>query len=198
VDKKDENTSEVDKPDENTPEENKPDESTKDPVKNDETETKINTTEEISFTDTQTNTVVSVVVTKAPDGEIIFAEATVIGKGTELNSGTKIQISRSVIAKIVEAAGTENVPITVKVVDQQGQTVYEIEVNAKDVKAGNTLYLFGYNSNTNSYTIIYDNEYKMTKNGDISITATKGTYKLVNLLDARSIMNEIIRSLLRH
>ena len=124
------------------------------------------------------------------------ATASIVKTGTRKVSGTKASISSSVVAQVVEAAGSKDVTITQKIVDSQGKTLCTVMVNAGDLSAKNKLVILAYNKKTGEYTLINAKAYTVSENGNVSVTIKdNGTYMLMDQTDANKVTKEILRTI---
>lgn len=119
-------------------------------------------------------------------------KAEVVKTGTKSAAGTKGTISSAVVAQITEAAGTNDVVITQKVVDQNGKTAYTVSVNAKDLSTGKKLTLVKYNKKTGKYTLYNKKTYKVTDAGVSQTIKDSGSYQLISEADAAKLVKEIL------
>ena len=119
-------------------------------------------------------------------------KAEVVKTGTKSAAGTKGTISSDVVAQITEAAGTNDVVITQKVVDKTGKTAYTVSVNAKDLSAGKKLTLVKYNKKTGKYTLYNKKTYKVTDAGVSQTIKDSGSYQLISEADAAKLVKEIL------
>ena len=135
----------------------------------------------------------TVTVTTTTDSKgSTFVKAEVVKTGTKSASGTKGTISSDVVAQITEAAGTNDVVITQKVVDKNGKTAYIVSVNAKDLSAGKKLTLVKYNKKTGKYTLCNKKIYKVTDAGVSLTIKNSGSYQLISEADAAKLVKEIL------
>lgn len=119
-------------------------------------------------------------------------KAEVVKTGTKSAAGAKGTISSDVVAQITEAAGTNDVVITQKVVDKTGKTAYTVSVNAKDLSAGKKLTLVKYNKKTGKYTLYNKKTYKVTDAGVSQTIKDSGSYQLISEADAAKLVKEIL------
>ena len=119
-------------------------------------------------------------------------KAEVVKTGTKSAAGTKGTISFDVVAQITEAAGTTDVVISQKVVDQNGKTAYTVSVNAKDLSAGKKLTLVKYNKKTGKYILYNKKTYKVTDAGVSQTIKDSGSYQLISEADAAKLVKEIL------
>ena len=118
--------------------------------------------------------------------------AEVVKTGTKSAAGTKGTISSAVVEQITEAAGTNDVVITQKVVDKNGKTAYTVSVNAKDLSTGKKLTLVKYNKKTGKYTLYNKKTYKVTDAGVSQTIKDSGSYQLISEADAAKLVKEIL------
>ena len=119
-------------------------------------------------------------------------KAEVVKTGTKSAAGTKGTISSDVVAQITEAAGTNDVVISQKVVDKNGKTAYTVSVNAKDLSAGKKLTLVKYNKKTGKYILYNKKTYKVTDAGVSQTIKDSGSYQLISEADAAKLVKEIL------
>ena len=135
----------------------------------------------------------SVTVTLVTDGEgKTSVKADVVTSGTKSASGTKSSISSDVVAQITEAAGTNDVVITQKVVDQDGKIAYTVSINAKDLTSGEKFIVVKYNKKTGKYTLCNKKIYKVTDAGVSLTIKNSGSYQLISEADAAKLVKEIL------
>ena len=135
----------------------------------------------------------SVTVTSVTDGEgKTSVKADVVTSGTKSASGTKGTISSDVVAQITEAAGTNDVVITQKVVDQDGKIAYTVSINAKDLTSGEKFIVVKYNKKTGKYTLCNKKIYKVTDAGVSLTIKNSGSYQLISEADAAKLVKEIL------
>lgn len=173
------------------------------------TETTVSTNPDGSKTETTVTTKpdgskVKTVATANKDGSTVTVTTTtdskgstsvkaeVVKTGTKSAAGTKGTISSDVVAQIIEAAGTNDVVITQKVVDKTGKTAYTVSVNAKDLSAGKKLTLVKYNKKTGKYTLYNKKTYKVTDAGVSQTIKDSGSYQLISEADAAKLVKEIL------
>ena len=135
----------------------------------------------------------SVTVTSVTDGEgKTSVKADVVTSGTKSASGTKGTISSDVVAQIIEAAGTTDIVITQKVVDQDGKIAYTVSINAKDLTSGEKFIVVKYNKKTGKYTLCNKKIYKVTDAGVSLTIKNSGSYQLISEADAAKLVKEIL------
>ena len=135
----------------------------------------------------------SVTVTSVTDGEgKTSMKAEVVKTGTKSAAGTKGTISSDVVAQITEAAGTTDIVITQKVVDQDGKIAYTVSINAKDLTSGEKFIVVKYNKKTGKYTLCNKKIYKVTDAGVSLTIKNSGSYQLISEADAAKLVKEIL------
>ena len=135
----------------------------------------------------------SVTVTSVTDGEgKTSMKAEVVKTGTKSAAGTKGTISSDVVAQITEAAGTTDIVITQKVVDQDGKIAYTVSINAKDLTSGEKFIVVKYNKKTGKYTLCNKKIYKVTDAGVSLTIKDSGSYQLISEADAAKLVKEIL------
>lgn len=129
----------------------------------------------------------TVTITKDSNGNVTDAGATV--------KNTKPEISTDVAAKIVEAAGTDNVAITTEVTDAKGNTKYTVTVDAKNLTAGNTLKVLVVDKKTGVKKLVNAKSYKVDENGTISVSLPKGCeYQLVTAKEVEKVEKAVLKT----
>ena len=130
----------------------------------------------------------TVTVKKDATGTIKSATASI---AKTVKSGSKATIYASLIEQIVEAAGTDKVKVSMTVKDSEGKTKYTVKVYAENLKAGEKLYIYKYDTK-NGYTMVDDKTYKVSKSGNVAVSISKkATYELVTKENASQIAKEI-------
>lgn len=130
----------------------------------------------------------TVTVKKDAAGTIKSATASI---AKTVKSGSKATIYASLIEQIVEAAGTDKVKVSMTVKDSEGKTKYTIKVYAENLKAGEKLYIYKYDTK-NGYTMVDDKTYKVSKSGNVAVSISKkATYELVTKENAEQIAKQI-------
>ena len=119
-------------------------------------------------------------------------KADVVTSGTKSAAGTKGTISSDVVAQITEAAGTTDIVITQKVVDQDGKIAYTVSINAKDLTSGEKFIVVKYNKKTGKYTLCNKKIYKVTDAGVNLTIKDSGSYQLISEADAAKLVKEIL------
>ena len=110
-------------------------------------------------------------------------------------SGAKTTISADTVKKITDAAGTDEVVISQRVVDATGKVLYTVKANASDLTAGNKLSIVKYNKKTKKYVLVSKKEYKVSASGNVSVTIkNNGTYKLVSQKKADEITKSVLKT----
>lgn len=146
-------------------------------------------TEKSVIAQSSATTSTTVTVEKDADGTIKDASANI---AKTIASGNKATVAASIVAQIVEAAGTGDVQITMSVRDSDGKLKYKVEVSAEDLKAGEELYIYKRNTKTGEYTMVNAKTYEVSKNGNVAVSMSKkATYELVTEKQAATINKEI-------
>ena len=123
------------------------------------------------------------------------SEASVETKGTEKKSGVSTSVSADVVKAITEKAGTTDVTIRQEVKKEDGSTAYTVEVNAVDIKAGDSLKLMKKDAKTGKLVLVDKKNYTVSKDGSINLTMkNEGDYVLLNNADAKAAAKEISKT----
>lgn len=139
--------------------------------------------------ESSSTTSTTVTVKKNGEGEITSAAASI---SNTVASGNKATVSAALVSQITEAAGTDDVKITMTVRDANGNTKYKLKVDAKDLKAGEDLYLYKLNTRTGEYVMVDAKTYGVSKSGSVAVSIkNKATYELVDYAQSAKITNEI-------
>ena len=129
----------------------------------------------------------SVTITKDVQGNVTSANATV--------SGSKGTLTADVVKQLTEAAGTEDLTITVQVKNANGDVKYTVSVSAKNVKNNKSLKAFVVNRKTGEYELINSKTYK-AKDGNLNVSfGKKGDYVLLTTKEAARIEKEILKTI---
>ena len=129
----------------------------------------------------------SVTITKDAQGNVTSAKATV--------SGSKGTLTADVVKQLTEAAGTEDLTITVQVKNANGDVKYTVSVSAKNVKNNKSLKAFVVNRKTGEYELINSKTYK-AKDGNLNASfGKKGDYVLLTTKEAARIEKEILKTI---
>uniref|UniRef100_UPI0040296519 glycosyl hydrolase n=1 Tax=Agathobacter sp. TaxID=2021311 RepID=UPI0040296519 len=151
-------------------------------------------TKKSEITDASGNKVATVTVKTDAAGKTT-ATANVTTTSKTGVTGAKTTISADTVKKITDAAGTEEVVISQKVVDATGKTFYTVKADASDLTAGNKLSIVKYNEKTKKYTLVSKKEYKVSASGNVSVTIkNNGTYKLVDQKKADEITKSVLKT----
>ncbi|MDD6637505.1 MAG: Ig-like domain-containing protein [Lachnospiraceae bacterium] len=131
----------------------------------------------------------TVTVKKDGKGEITSASASI---AKTVSSGNKATVSSAIVSQIIEAAGTEDVKVTMTVKDSKGNTKYKVKVDAEDLQAGEALYIYKLNTKTGEYTMVNAKTYEVSESGNVSVSVSKkATYELVTEEEAEQIEKQI-------
>ena len=129
----------------------------------------------------------SVTITKDAQGNVTDANATV--------SGSKGTLTADVVKQLTEAAGTEDLTITVQVKNANGDVKYTVSVSAENVKNNKSLKAFVVNRKTGEYELINSKTYK-AKDGNLNASfGKKGDYVLLTTKEAARIEKEILKTI---
>ena len=150
-------------------------------------------TEKTVIPESSSTTSTTVTVKKDGEGEIVSAKATVT---KTVNAGSKATIQSAVLEQIIEAAGTEDVTITMTVKDAEGKTKYTVKADAGDFEPGNELYIYKYDIRAKEYTLVNAKTYTVSKAGNVSVSMKiKATYYLVDAEEAAAINKKIVSTI---
>ncbi|MCM1105510.1 MAG: type I pullulanase [Blautia sp.] len=134
------------------------------------------------------DTSATVTVEKDAAGTVTEAEADV----SIQTASKKSALTSDVVAQIEEAAGQKNVKIKMTALTDDGEIRYTVELETKDLTAGNELYIYKLDAKTGEYVMVNAKTYKVTGNGSMSISITnKADYALVGSVEAKQINNAI-------
>lgn len=129
----------------------------------------------------------SVTITKDAQGNVTGANATV--------SGSKGTLTTDVVKQLTEAAGTEDLTITVQVQNANGDVKYTVSVSAENVKNNKSLKAFVVNRKTGEYELVNSKTYKV-KDGNLNASfGKKGDYVLLTTKEAARIEKEILKTI---
>lgn len=129
----------------------------------------------------------SVTITKDAQGNVTGANATV--------SGSKGTLTADVVKQLTEAAGTEDLTLTVQVKNAGGDVKYTVSVEAKNVKNNKSLKAFVVNRKTGEYELVNSKTYKV-KDGNLNASfGKKGDYVLLATQEAARIEKEILNTI---
>ena len=139
------------------------------------------------------NTEATVTVTKDGSNHVTAAKASIVNT----TSGSKVILSADIAEQVAEAAGQENVVITLTAKKANGDVAYQMTVNASDVKSGEDLYVYAYNKKTKEYTLVNAKTYTI-KNTNLSISLKNNKaneiYRLVNNKRSTTLTNKILKT----
>lgn len=161
-------------------------------TKNDTTGNVTGVTEKSVFAPVN-NTEATVTVTKDGSNHVTAAKASIVNT----TSGSKVILSADIAEQVAEAAGQENVVITLTAKKANGDVAYQMTVNASDVKSGEDLYVYAYNKKTKEYTLVNAKTYAI-KNTNLSISLKNNKaneiYRLVNNKRSTTLTNKILKT----
>ncbi|MDD6481701.1 MAG: Ig-like domain-containing protein [Lachnospiraceae bacterium] len=153
----------------------------------------ISVTEKTVIPESSASTSTTVTVRKDGKGEVTSARATITKTVT---TGSKATIQSSILAQIIEAAGTSDVTVTMTVKDADGKTKYSVKADAKDFESGNKLYIYKYDTGTKEYIMVDGKTYTVSKAGNVSVSQKiKATYYLLDAEEAAEINKKILSTI---
>lgn len=107
-------------------------------------------------------------------------------------SGKAASLSGAAIERIIAAAGTNDVSVTMNVKNNAGNIKYMVKANTTDLQAGNKLYAYKLNSATGEYVMVNAKSYKVDVSGNVNVSmSSKGTYELLNTAAAKQVNKKI-------
>lgn len=137
------------------------------------------------------DTSATVTVKKDSSGNTTAADAEV----TKTVEGNKVSLTGGVIAQLKEAAGGDDVAVTLTVKDNSGNTKYKLQADANDLEPGNQLFIYQYNSATGEYVMVNAKKYNVDANGSVDVSMSKNaTYQLMSAADAEKVSKEILKT----
>ncbi len=135
----------------------------------------------------------TVTVTKDGSDNVTAAKAAIVNT----TSGSKVTLSAAIAEQVTEAAGQEDVVITLTAKKANGDIAYQMTVNASNVKSGEDLYVYAYNKKTKEYTLVNAKTYTI-KNTNLSMSLKNNKaneiYRLVNNQRSTAIFNKILKT----
>ena len=136
------------------------------------------------------NTTATVTVKTDGDGNVTSAKANV----TRTSDTGTVSLGSKVIGQITEAAGADTeVRVTMTVKDSEGNTKYKVQADTTAIIPGETLYIYKLDTKTEKYTMVNAKEYKVTKEGTVTVDMTKkATYELVTVQESKAIEKAIL------
>ena len=153
----------------------------------------LSVTEKTVIAESSGTTSTTVTVKKDGEGEIVSAKATIV---KTVSTGSKATIQSSILAQIIEAAGTEDVTVSMTVKDAEGKTKYTVKADAGDFEPGNELYIYKYDTRAKEYTLVNAKTYTVNKAGNVAVSMkTKATYYLVDSEEAAEINKKIVSTI---
>ena len=110
-------------------------------------------------------------------------------------SGTKGQISKKAVQKIVKEAGTDSVAIAFDVKDSKGNVKYTVTVDAKNLTDKVPMKVFAVNKKTGAYELVNSKTYKVDKKGNLNFSLAKGkNYTLLSTKEAAKVEKAILKT----
>ena len=133
----------------------------------------------------------TVTVEKNASGKVTEVAAEV----TEKSAEGETTISAATVADIKEAAGTDDVTITTKTVDADGNVLREVSVNASDLIAGKKLKVVEVNKETGEETLVNASTYKVAADGSLSLDDLgNASYELVSTAAEKALTNKVLKT----
>ena len=137
------------------------------------------------------STSATVTVEKTADGKITSAEAEVDKKGANNKQGVKATLFGSVVAQIIEAAGTQVVEISMTVT--VGKKEYTVKADAQDLETGNKLKVMAINEKTGKHVLVNAKTYTVSESGNVKLTLPAGmNYQLMDTKEAAVVEKQIL------
>ena len=110
-------------------------------------------------------------------------------------SGTKGQISKKAVQKIVKEAGTDSVAIAFDVKDSKENVKYTVTVDAKNLTDKVPMKVFAVNKKTGAYELVNSKTYKVDKKGNLNFSLAKGkNYTLLSTKEAAKVEKAILKT----
>lgn len=144
------------------------------------------------------DTKATVTVNKDGNGNVISADANV----SEKVNGKTATITADIVAQIKEAAGQEELKLTVEVTNQKGKELFTVTTEVKNLSAGNKLFAVlrkakGKTASLyaveNNLLLVNAKTYKVGKDGGLSFSADqKGDYELITKDEFNAISKKVL------
>ena len=147
--------------------------------------------------DTQQVGPITVNVEKDADGKVTNAAAQYTTTGKDVSGGVQVYLNGNHVKQIAGALGddTQSVTITTTVKTNSGKDSFTISANAKDLKAGNELYIVAVDEDGNE-TLVDAKTYETTAAGSIRAVLDDGAnYKLITKEEKDALVKEIKASI---
>ena len=147
--------------------------------------------------DTQQVGPITVNVEKDADGRVTNAAAQYTTTGKDVSGGVQVYLNGNHVKQIAGALGddTQSVTITTTVKTNSGKDSFTISANAKDLKAGNELYIVAVDEDGNE-TLVDAKTYETTAAGSIRAVLDDGAnYKLITKEEKDALVKEIKASI---
>lgn len=98
------------------------------------------------------------------------------------DSRNKVTLSGNLVSQVTEAAGTENVTVTMTVKDTEGANQYKIIAEAKDLAVGNKLNIYQLDRKTGEYIMVNTKTYTVGSSGNVTVAMNQNS--VFQLIDA--------------
>ena len=129
----------------------------------------------------------TVTTTKDSNGNVTCASATV--------TSAKAELSKDVVTKLVEAAGTDQVVIKTAVTDADGKTQYTVTTTAKNLTENAKLKVVAVDQTTGEKTLVNAKTYKVSKDGNITFDLPAGAdYELISTAEAKTVEKAVLKT----
>lgn len=129
----------------------------------------------------------TVTTTKDSNGNVTGASATV--------TSAKAELSKDVVTKLVEAAGTDQVAIKTAVTDADGKTQYTVTTTAKNLTENAKLKVVAVDQTTGEKTLVNAKTYKVSKDGSITFDLPAGAdYELISTAEAKTVEKAVLKT----
>lgn len=114
------------------------------------------------------------------------AAGTVLRAQAELSqmadSCNKVTLSGNLVSQVTEAAGTENVTVTMTVKDTEGADQYKVIADVKDLAVGNKLNIYQLDQKTGEYIMVNAKTYTVGSSGNVTVAMNQNS--VFQLIDA--------------
>ena len=150
---------------------------------------KTGTIQKIEIPDASRKASVVITVKKDGEGAVIRASASV---SQMAGRGSRAKIDISVMKQIQEAAGTEDVAVTITGKDAKDNVRCRIKANAKDLVNGKKFVLFRLKTKNGEYEMVNSKTYSTDKDGMLTVSMKdKKTYVIVPEAEAGELSRMI-------
>lgn len=132
-----------------------------------------------------------VTIESDPAGNVLHAQADI----SQSEIRNQAALSGNVLSKITEAAGTENITVTMAVKSTDGSEKYQVTAEAKDLSVGNKLKIYQIDSKTNDYVMVNAKTYTVNPSGSVSVAiAQNGVFQLLNTTQSAKVDRAILKT----